>query len=146
MLLLIFTGLLFTTAANAEAIEGPFRGTLVCGQLKTTNNILRAPLGVIIKGSNVMFARPIFNAKGTLVIGSELGSGTLDADGKLHLTATWENGDNGFTADYSGTLTAAGGTLTGTENWHLVEGLTDTRPCMAALVQVRVHRHEDATK
>jgi len=138
MLLMTVAGSLVATAAYAEPIAGPFRGMLVCSQLKTTNNILRAPLDVIAGSSGVIFARPIYSANGSFVVGSELGSGTLDADGKIHLTSTWENGGNGFTGDYSGKLSAAGGTLTGTQAWHARDGMVETRSCAAALVPVLV--------
>lgn len=131
-------GFLCATAARADQIAGPFRGTLVCSQLKTANNILRAPLDVVVRSSDVIFARPIYNANGTFVVGSELGSGTLSADGKIHLTSTWENGGFGFTGDYSGTLAAGGGTLTGTEAWHSRDGMVETRTCMGALVPIHV--------
>lgn len=130
-------GLLFDTTANANAqsVQGAFRGTLVCEKLKTAVNILRAPLDVIVRGNAVVFARPIFNANGTLVVGSELAFGSIETDGKVHVTATWVNGVAGFLADYSGTLTPSGGTLMGTENWH-VRDMTKSRTCAAALVPV----------
>jgi hypothetical protein len=135
---LALAGVFAATAAHADPIMGPFRGSLVCAQLKTTNNILRAPLDVIVRKSDVIFARPVFNANGSIVTGSELGSGTIDADGKMHLTSTWEFGSYGFTGDYSGVITAAGGTLTGTQLWHATNGMVDTRACMAAIVPIHV--------
>jgi hypothetical protein len=137
-ILLALAGVLTATVAHADPIMGPFRGSLVCAQLKGTNNILRAPLDVLVRKSDVIFARPVFNASGSLTTGSELGSGTIDADGKMHLTSTWEFGGYGFTGDYSGVVTAAGGTLTGKQLWHGTNGMVDTRACMAAIVPVHV--------
>jgi hypothetical protein len=68
------------------------------------------------------------------VVVSELAFGTVESDGKLHLTETWEKGGGGFTSDYNGTITAAGWTLIGTEIWHAPDGLTHARNCTAALV------------
>jgi hypothetical protein len=137
-LLLALAGVMAATVAHADPIMGPFRGSLVCAQLKGTNNILRAPLDVLVRKSDVIFARPVYNASGSIVTGSELGSGTIDADGKMHLTSTWEFGGYGFTGDYSGVITAAGGTLTGAQAWHGTNGMVDTRACMAAIVPVHV--------
>jgi hypothetical protein len=36
--LITFVGLLFAATAHARSFEGSFRGTLVCGQLKTAGN------------------------------------------------------------------------------------------------------------
>jgi len=47
-----------------------------------------------------------------------MASGTIDADGKMHLTSTWYNGGVIFHADYNGTLTPSGGTFMGTQTWH----------------------------
>jgi hypothetical protein len=137
-ILLTLAGVLAATAAHADPIMGPFRGSLVCAQLKSTNNILRAPLDVLVRKSDVIFARPVFNASGSMTVGSELGSGAIDADGKMHLTSTWEFGGYGFTGDYSGVVTAAGGTLTGAQLWHATNGMVDTRACMAAIVPIHV--------
>jgi hypothetical protein len=35
------------------------------------------------------------------VVGNEMASGTIDADGKMHLASTWYNGRAVFHADYS---------------------------------------------
>ncbi|MGA8610179.1 MAG: hypothetical protein WB760_00400 [Xanthobacteraceae bacterium] len=37
--LITLAGLLFATTANAQSLEGPFRGMLVCGQLKTATEL-----------------------------------------------------------------------------------------------------------
>jgi hypothetical protein len=144
--LITFAGLVFATTANAEPFEGPFRGVLVCAQLKTAASMLRAPLDLIVHGSRAVFARPIYRIDGSLVVGSELAFGTVESDGKLHLTATWENGGAGFTGDYSGALTPTGGTLVGTEIWHAADGLILTRACTAALVPVRDEKQAAAPK
>lgn len=125
---------LFASTASAQSLDGPFRGMLVCGKLKPAANMLRAPLDLVIRGNEVIFGRPIFGTDGSRVVGTELASGTLGSDGKLHVTAIWEDGGWGFTGDYGGTLSPAGGTLTGTEIWHAPNSMTETRSCTAALV------------
>jgi hypothetical protein len=131
--LVVLAASLCASTTGAQSLEGPFRGSLVCGKLQPSAPMLRAPLDLIIRGNDVIFARPIFNANGR-VIGNEIASGSLEPDGKLHVTATWEDGGWGFTGEYGGTLTPTGGALTGSESWHAPNGTTDTRSCTAALV------------
>jgi hypothetical protein len=108
--------------------------------------MLRAPRELIIHGSQAVFARPIFNANGLPVVGSDLAFGTVESDGKLHLTATWENGRGGFTSHCSGALKPTGESLIGTEIWRAPDGLTQTRTCTAALVPVRDEKQAAAPK
>ncbi len=107
----------------------------VCAKLPTTGDILRAPLDLTVHDGGVHFARPLFNLNGTRVLGSELGAGTIDRDGRVHLTSRWSYLGSTVQGDYSGTLTLEGGTLTGTQTWRSPEGGTPlTRACTTALV------------
>ncbi len=129
-------GSLVSANAGAQAIEGKFRGTYVCEKLPTTRDILRVPLDLIIADGSVHFARPLFNVNGTRVVGSELGSGTVDSDGRVHLTSEWSYLGNTARGDYSGTLAATGGTLMGTQTWRGPDGTAPlSRTCTAALVR-----------
>lgn len=142
--MVVFTALAVASVASAapvsadpqpvQALDGAYRGTIVCEKIKAASGILRAPLDVSVRGSNVQFARPTFNLKGTRVTGSELGSGTVDADGKLHLTSSWVFGNIALQGDYSGALSASGGTFSGTQSWHGPDGVNGSRACHAALV------------
>jgi hypothetical protein len=128
-------GTLVSANAGAQAVEGKFRGAYVCEKAPFTRDILRTPLDLVIQGNNVLFARPLFNLNGTRVLGSELGTGTIDANGKLHLTSTWTYLGKTAVGDYSGTLTPSGGTLTGTQTWTGPQNTTPVnRACAAALV------------
>jgi hypothetical protein len=128
-------GAVVSANAGAQALEGKFRGAYVCEKTPFTPDVLRTPLDLIIQGNNVQFARPIFNLNGTRVLGSELGTGTIDANGKLHLTSTWTYLGSTAVGDYSGTLTPSGGTLTGTQTWTGPQNPTPVnRACAAALV------------
>jgi hypothetical protein len=114
----------------------------VCEKLPTTRDILRAPLDLVIDGGNVQFARPLFNLDGTRVVGSELGRGTINGEGDLHLTSEWSY--LGITAqgDYSGTLKSTGGTLVGTQTWSGPDGTVPiSRTCTAALVPAPKFQH-----
>ena len=72
--------------------------------------------------------------RGNRVVGSELAAGTIDPNGKVHLTSRWSYLGNIADAQYSGTLTAAGGTLTGMQTWTGPGGDPIIRTCTAAVV------------
>ena len=125
---------LTASAQDTQTIKGPYRGTLVCEKMPASPDILRVPFDLKVDDKNVQYARPIFNWNGQRVLGSELGNGTIDADGKVHLTSTWSIGGIAYRADYSGTLTAKGGALVGTQSWQGGRGNGSSRTCVAAVV------------
>jgi hypothetical protein len=118
------------------SVKGPYRGSYVCQTMLGVTAVFRVPIDLVIRNGNVEFARPLlsWNGRWTQVIGNEMASGTIDADGKMHLTSTWYNGGAIFHADYSGTLTPSGGTFMGTQTWHSPRGQNGSRTCTAALV------------
>lgn len=137
----VYTLLLAATPALAaptgeQAVKGPYRGAYVCQTKVGVPGIFRIPIDLVIRNGNVEFSRPLLNWNGTRVVGNEMASGTIDADGKVHLTSTWYNGRAIFHADYSGTLTPSGGTFMGTQTWHSASGLNGSRTCTAALVEL----------
>jgi hypothetical protein len=105
-------------SARAQSFDGTFRGSLVCEKAPAAADMLSVPLDMNIRGNNVQFARPLFNLDGTRVIGSELGTGTIDPLGNLHLKSNWYRFGVTFDADYSGALTKTGGTFSGTQSWR----------------------------
>jgi hypothetical protein len=120
-------------APQAQTITGAYRGMFVCEKMPAAPDILRAPIDVAIDGGSVHFARPIFTWNGRRVVGSEIASGTLDGDGKVRATSTWFLGGVNYQGEYSGTLTASGGTLSGTQQWQGARG-GSRRTCTVALV------------
>jgi hypothetical protein len=117
-----------------QSVKGPYRGSYVCQTKVGVPGIFHVPIDLVIRNGTVEFSRPLLNWNATQVVGNEMASGTIDADGKVHLTSTWYNGRAIFHADYSGALTASGGTIMGTQTWHgIVNG---SRTCAAALVQL----------
>ncbi len=120
--------------AAADGLDGTYRGMLVCEKLNTTQFMLRAPFDVIISGKTAIAARPVFNLKGTLVVGSEIATGTLADDGTIKLSSNWKAGGSSYQGSYGGVLTEKSGTLTGTQAWTMPEG-QQTRTCTAALVR-----------
>jgi hypothetical protein len=128
------------------SLANAYRGMFVCEQAPGGIDILHVPLDVAVRGSTIEFARPLFNLRGTRVLGSELGDGSVDASGKVHATSTWEAGSIIVHGDYSGTLTPSGGTLTGTQSWHGLDGAPHSRTCQAALVPSANAQHAAAAK
>jgi hypothetical protein len=120
--------------AAADGFDGSYRGTLVCEKLNTTQFMLRAPFDVIITGKNAIAARPVFNLKGTFVVGSEIATGTVADDGTIKLTSDWKAGGSNYHASYGGVLSEKSGTLSGTQAWTMPEG-QQSRTCTAALVR-----------
>ena len=76
-------------AASSSPPPIALRGTIVCERAPGAADILRAPLDLIERGNEVQFARPLFNLDGTRVLGSELGEGSIEVSGKVHLTSSW---------------------------------------------------------
>jgi hypothetical protein len=120
-----------------QSLNGIYRGTLVCEHLPGTAGILRAPLDIVVTGTGVIAARPVFNRNGSRVVGTEIATGELNADGALHLTSTWAAIGGGFKGTYTGTLSASGGTLTGTQAWKRSFGNdgNTSRTCYGAYVK-----------
>ena len=122
--------------AGADALDGAYRGMIVCEKLQTSQFMLRAPFDIMITGTTAIAARPIFNRKGTLVVGSEIATGTVGDDGTIKLSSNWKAGGSSYQGSYGGTLTGKGGTLTGTQAWTMPEG-QQTRTCTAAVIQTK---------
>jgi len=126
-----------TTFAQQQSLEGAYRGSMVCEHLPGTAGILRAPLDIVVTGTTVVAARPIFNGNGTRVVGSEIATGTINSDGTLHLNSSWASAGASFKGSYNGTLSATGGTITGTEEWKRLpaNGGQASRMCYGAYVR-----------
>lgn len=122
--------------AAAETYDGTYRGMIVCEKLNTSQFMLRAPFDIMITGKTVIAARPIFNRAGTLVVGSEIATGTVGDDGTIKLASTWVGNGSTSQGSYSGTLNGKSGTLTGTQAWTMPEG-QQTRTCTAAVIQTK---------
>ncbi len=123
--------------AQQAATEGPYRGSIVCEQLSGTAGILRGPLDIVVAGTTVIAARPVFNRNGSRVVGSEIATGTVNPDGTLHLTSSWTSAAASFKGSYNGTLGATGGTITGSQEWKRSASNSGntSRPCYGAFVR-----------
>jgi hypothetical protein len=118
----------------AAGFDGAYRGGIVCEKLNTAQFMLRAPFDLIITGASAVAARPIFNLKGTLVVGSEIATGTVANDGTIKLSSNWKAGGSSYQGSYTGVLTEKSGTLTGAQAWTMPEG-QQTRSCTIAVVR-----------
>lgn len=127
------------------SLANAYRGMFVCEQQAGSADILQVPLDVAVRGSEIQFARPLFNLRGTRVLGSELGDGSVDASGKVHVTSTWDYRGITVHGDYSGTLTSTGGTFSGTQTWRGLGGEARSRTCQVALVPA-ANAQDAATK
>lgn len=116
------------------SLANAYRGTFVCERQSGTTDILHVPLDIAVRGSEVQFARPLFNLRGTRVLGSELGDGSVEPSGKIHMTSTWNYYGIAVHGDYNGMLTPTSGTLTGTQSWRGPDGEARSRTCQIALV------------
>jgi hypothetical protein len=131
-----FTSASVAAPGSGQAVTGPYRGAYVCQTKVGVPGMFHVPIDLVIRNGNVEFSRPLLDRNATRVVGNEMASGTIDAGGKIHLASTWYNGRAVFHAEYSGTLTPSGGTFTGTQTWHGPLGLSGSRTCTAALVQL----------
>jgi hypothetical protein len=122
------------TEGQSQSPADAYRGMFVCEKAPGSADILNVPADLAVRGDQVQFARPLFNPRGTRVLGSELAAGSKDASGTVHLTSTWNIRGITVHGDYKGTLTPSSGTLTGTQSWRGQDGEAHTRICHAALV------------
>src|ERR1051325_3219325 len=105
---------------------------IVCEKVAIARDILHVPFDLIVRGQTVSFGRPVFDLGGRLA-GSELGSGSIDADGKLHAKSMRVFLGQTVESEYGGTWSATGGTLSGKQSWHGTKG-DASRNCHIALV------------
>ena len=123
--------------SQTAPLDGHYQGMFVCEKLPMVPTFLRAPLDIIVAGTDVRFARPMFNPEANRVVGTEMASGALAADGKVLLTSKATAAGNAnatFVGSYSATVSLAGGTLTGTQVFTSPNG-SRTRNCHGAFVK-----------
>ncbi len=124
-----------SATARADTLDGAYRGTIVCDKLKQAPDILRAPFDMIVTGTTAIFARPVFNRIGTLVVGTELGTGSVDENGTVTLKSAWSLGRGSYQGTYTGTIKGRTGTLAGTQAWKIPDTGEETRNCTIAFAQ-----------
>ena len=116
-------------APAAPTLADHYRGAFVCEAAPGATDILHVPIDLALRGKEVQFARPLFNLRGSRVMGSELGTGTIDASGNIHLQSAWEFRGVAVQGSYDGALTADSGALGGKQVWRTSAGATGSRAC-----------------
>ena len=124
------------TGVAAETLDGTWRGEMSCAKLSFTKGSQNVPVEVVVSGRSVSFARKVWNQDNSSVVGTEEGSGEVDAKGEIKIASVWKStGANPrftFTASYAGRLQRNGGSLTGTQVWTF-DGKTENRGCSLSL-------------
>ena len=121
-------------AQPSRALAHGYRGAFVCEKQPRASDILHVPADLVIRDNDVQFARPLFNLSGARVIGSELGSGSVDDNGAVRVSSTWSVRGIVVRGEYSGKLNSDGGALSGTQSWRGPGGEPQHRACQLALV------------
>jgi hypothetical protein len=124
------------TGVAAETWDGTWRGQMTCAKLSFTKGSQNVPVEVVISGRRVTFARKVWNQDNSSVVGTEEGSGEVDANGEIRISSVWKStGANPhftFNASYLGSLQIGAGSLNGTQVWTF-DGKTENRGCSLSL-------------
>jgi hypothetical protein len=128
--------MLHAPSAMAQGFDGKWTGTFSCVKLSFTKGPLKVPIEMTIANGAVTSTRDVLNADGSRIIGTEEATGTVGADGKITLTATWKSADEKprytYTASYAGTIAGKSANLKGTQVWSF-DRKTENRSCTIAL-------------
>jgi hypothetical protein len=94
--------------ASAQGNDGTWKGQITCAKLSFTKGTQKVPMTMTVAGDKATYERQVWNPDKTAVVGTEAGSGTVDASGAIKLSATWkgvkENPRWTYTASYSGAI------------------------------------------
>jgi len=123
-----------STATPVAAIEGAFEGTMHCDKLPWTSGRLEVAVSLSIKRDKASFSRDVYSSDGKRKVGVEVGEGKLDGS-VLQLATSWISPTGRFDGNYSGLMSAAGGSLSG-KQILLVDGARHDRPCTVVLRKV----------
>ena len=107
-----------------------------CDKLPWTAAPLYAAVQLSIKGKSATFERDVYSGDAKRKTGVESGTGTIDADGVLHIKTSWVSTTSRFDGNYIGRLSAAGGTLTG-KQILLIDGARHERACTITVEKPR---------
>jgi hypothetical protein len=127
--------------AQPKSFDGAYKGSLECEQLTAGIGVFRTPLSIIVRNGRVMALVPAFDIDGKHELSPAMTAGTIDLDGVFRVGYTLYTRDASIGGDYSVTLNAAGGTLTGTQVLtREITGDGGTRTCKGTVVQVELPR------
>jgi hypothetical protein len=99
---------------------------------------VRTPLAMIVRNGTVVASAPMLDLDGRQEIADAVVTGTVNANGALHLGVTVFARDASSHVNYTGTLNTSGGTLTGTQVWTRATTSDGgaTRSCNGTFVKV----------
>ena len=119
-----------TTGVFADSFDGKWTGEMDCAKLSFTNGAMKVPFELSVTGAMVTYSRQISNPDGSEFVGIEEGTGIVSGDGTIKLKSVAKAASRklNFTGAYAGKLTAASGSLTGTQTWSSANGSED-RDC-----------------
>lgn len=124
------------TGAAAETPDGTWRGEMNCAKLSFTKGSQKVPVEVVVSGRSVTLARKVWNQDNSSVVGTEEGSGEVDANGEIKISSVWKSTGAtprfAFTASYLGRLQIDVGSHSGTQVWTF-DGRTENRVCSVSL-------------
>lgn len=106
---------------SQQPFAGAYKGTLECTQTSDQATHISTQLVILIRNGRVSASTQEFTGAMT--------TGKIDENGALNLGTTVFTSDATWRINYTGTLNAAGGTLTGTQVLTRNSGEIDTRTC-----------------
>jgi hypothetical protein len=121
-------------AAMAQSFDGAWKGHMTCAKLSFTKGTQKVAMTVAVAGGRATYTRKVYNRDNSAVVGSEEGSGKVESDGAIALTATWKgtNPKTTYTASYRGAIKGNAASLHGTQVWTH-NGKTENRDCAITL-------------
>jgi hypothetical protein len=115
-----------------------YKGNLEC-ELTPAAGKSRTPLAITVHNGRVFASADAYDIDGLHLIPQAMAAGTVDSAGVLHFGGTLFTRDTQLRANYTLTLSAAGGTLTGTQVWtRATGGDSVTRTCTGSFFEVRL--------
>ena len=126
--------------AQQQPFEGAYKGSLECEQSGV--GILRAQLAITVRDGRVVALASLFDIDGGQAFSPEVAAGMVDVAGAFHLADTVFTRDATFHGTYTGTFSATGGTMTGTQIWTRSPAGNGgvTRTCNGTFVRVESPR------
>jgi len=122
-------------SAIAQSFNGTWRGQINCGKLSFASGPRRFPMIVRVSANSATYSRQVRDRARKLV-GTEEGTGAVDGNGAIELTAKWisarANSRITYTASYRGSMHPSTANLQGTQVW-MRGGQTESRGCSISL-------------
>lgn len=113
-----------------------YKGNLECEQTPAAGKS-RTPLVITVHNGSVTALADTYDIDGLRLIRAAIAGGTVDSAGTLHFGLTLFTHGAQLHADYTLTLSAAGGALTGTQVWTRATGGDSlTRACTGTVFEV----------